>query len=144
MRIFKSISTIAILLMFCQSILAQGSTEFTTKRNLGFKESSKTQTVDLKISDNTEGLRLKIMCNVREGDVTIIIINPAGEKEGEFTVEGNEGTEEDGSLFSMLKEGVSGQINKTIAKPSQGTWVIKFLPKNATGRVEIQSSQYTM
>ena len=142
MKILKSIPVLVLVLFFSQTLMAQNSTEFTTKRNLGFKESSKVQSVDVKISEDTEALRLKILCNVRKGDVTIVILNPSGEKQGEFSVEGNEGSEDDGSLFSMLKEGVSGQINKDINQPIKGTWVIKFIPKNATGRVEIHSSQY--
>ena len=142
MKILKSILPIALVLFFCLPITAQNKTEFTTKRNLGFKESSKIQQVELKIAKNTEGLRLNILCNVKKGDVSILIFSPSGEEHGEFSVEGADETEDDGSLFSMLQQGVSGEINKDINQPEKGVWVIKFVPKNATGRVEINSSQF--
>lgn len=139
MKFSKAITTVIITLFLCVGAYAQ-TTEFLTTRNLGFKESSKVQNVEIKISDNTEALRLSITCGVKKGNVTIEIYDPANEKQGEFSVESMESDDND-SLFSILKEGVTGQINKHISKPQKGTWIIKFIPKNANGRVEIQSWQ---
>lgn len=139
MTFSKSCLTLILTLFLSIGAFAQ-STEFKTTRNLGFKESSKVQNVAIKIPDNTSALRLSINCAVKKGNVTIEIYDPAGEKQGEFSVESIE-TEDDGSLFSMLKDGVTGQINKYISKPKMGAWTIKFIPKNANGRVEIQSWQ---
>ena len=137
MKFSKSITVLVLSLFLSIGTFAQ-STEFLTTRNLGFKESSKVQNVEIKITENTSALRLSIKCGVRKGNVSIQIYDPSGEKQGEFSVESMESDDND-SLFSMLKEGVTGQINKYISKPQKGTWIIKFIPKNANGRVEIQS-----
>ncbi|WP_111683916.1 hypothetical protein [Winogradskyella tangerina] len=128
-----------LFVVFSSTAFAQ-STDFKITRNLGFKESSKIQSVDIKISEKTSTLKLEIACAVRKGTVTIEIYNPENEKQGEFTIEGME-SEGDGSLFSELTEGVTGHINKIINDPSLGNWQIKFIPKDATGRVNIQSRQ---
>ncbi|WP_299334504.1 hypothetical protein [uncultured Psychroserpens sp.] len=140
MKFPKLVSVVILSLLFSLSAFAQQSTEFSMTRNLGFKESSKVQTVDIKISEGTSALRLDIKCGVRKGDVTIEIYDPEGTKQGEFSVESIE-TEDDGSLFNMLKKGVEGQINKFIKNPQSGTWTIKFIPKNSTGSVKILSWQ---
>lgn len=140
MNFSKSMSLIALMLLFSINAVSQGSTEFVTKRNLGFKESSKVQTVNVDVQHDTKELRLMIKCNVRVGNVTIEIFNPVDIKQGEFSVESLE-TENDDSIFSMLKEGVSGQISKQIEKPFPGKWKIKFTPENASGVVEIHSFQ---
>lgn len=139
MKFSKSITTVIITLFLCVGAFAQ-STEFKTTRNLGFKESSKVQTVEIKISEKTSTLSIEILCTVKKGIVTIEIYNPSGEKQGEFSVESME-SEDDGSLFSILAEGVSGQINKIINDPELGKWTIKFTPKQASGRVQTQSVQ---
>ncbi|MCD2259910.1 hypothetical protein [Psychroserpens luteolus] len=138
MKFSKSITVIIFTLFLSFGALAQ--TEFKTTRNLGFKASSKTQSVNIKLSENTTALQLFINCAVKKGSVSIVIYDPSDEKQGEFSVESIE-SEDDGSLFSMLKDGVTGQINKYINKPQKGNWKIVFIPINATGRVEIQSSQ---
>ena len=139
MNFSKPIITVMLTMFLCIGAFAQ-STEFTTTRNLSFKESSKIQNVEIKISENTNGLALSIKCGVRKGTVTIEIYNPEGEKQGEFSVESME-SDDNESLFSLLKEGVVGQINKRITKPQAGKWIIKFIPNNASGGVEIQSHQ---
>ena len=128
-----------LIFFVCNTSLAQG-TDFKMTRNLGFKESSKMQNVNIKIAEKTSTLTLSINCAVRQGIVTIEIYDPNNEKQGEFTIEAIE-SEGDGSLFSELNEGVSGNINKLINDPSLGNWSIKFIPKDATGRVNIQSRQ---
>lgn len=137
----KEIHLVATAIALFFSALGWGqSTEFKTTRNLGFSESNKIQTVDIKIAEKTVRLSLEIICSVKEGSVTIEIFNPSGEKQGEFSVESTE-SEKDESLFSLLKDGVSGQINKRIIEPALGKWTIKFTPENASGRVNIQSIQ---
>jgi len=139
MNFSKSITVLVLTLFLSVGAFAQ-STEFMTTQNLGFKESSKTKNIKVKVTESTSLLNLNIKCGLREGTVTIEIFDPSGEKQGEFSVESIE-TEDDGSLFNMLQKGVEGQINKLIDKPKKGIWSIKFTPKNASGGVEIQSVQ---
>lgn len=139
MTFSKTTSTLILALLISLTSLAQ-STQFKMDRNLGFKETSKEQTVKVKISEKTSTLTLEILCSVKKGAVTVEIFNPAGTKQGEFSVEGVE-SEKDSSLFSILNDGVSGQIKKIINDPELGDWKIKFIPKNATGRVQFHSNQ---
>ena len=139
MKLLKNQLPILFAFVISFSTFAQ-STQFKTTRNLGFKESSKTQEITINIKEKTAGLSLEILCVVREGMVTIEIYDPSGQKQGEFAVESVE-SEDDGSLFSALADGVSGEIKKSVRDPQLGKWIVKFIPKNATGRVTINSVQ---
>lgn len=143
MKFSKSIYVTVLTLVLSFSSFAQ-STEFTTTRNLVFNQSSKTKSVDVKIPKAIEALSIEIRCGIKKGNVTIQIFDPSGVKQGEFSVENTEESEEEQSLLSMMRENVVGEINKYIKKPVSGTWVIKFLPENATGHVEMRSSQHTI
>ena len=140
MNFSKSLVTVVLLLCITNVIYAQ-STEFKTMRNLAFSESSKTQAVEINISKGTAQVNLDILCSVNEGNVTIEIYSPSGEKHGEFSVEGL-AVDDSGSLYSSVKEGVSGQIMKRIINPEIGKWIIKFIPKKASGDVRIATIQY--
>ena len=127
-----------MLLLLSGSMLMAQATDFTTTRRLGFNNSTKTQTVEIDTPKNSSSLGLQILCTVKNGAVKIEIFNPSGKKEGEFSVESTE-NEGSNSLFDLLDEGVSGEINKMIYEPHVGSWKIKFIPENATGKVQIVS-----
>jgi hypothetical protein len=90
-------------------------------------------------------MSLWIASNISEGDLTIEIYDPSGDKKGDFSIgcvlnkikQGNS-TDEDKS-----REIVQGRINKSINNPLKGTWIIKIFPKNATGQIQIAFSQNT-
>ncbi|WP_179345702.1 hypothetical protein [Winogradskyella ursingii] len=143
MKLFKFIMSLILTLTFSLSTLAQ-STEFKTSRNLGFKDSSKTQEITINIKEKTSNLTFEILCKVKEGNVTVEIYDPSGHKQGEFAVESIESqSDSDGevSLFSAIADGVSGEIKKAVYEPELGKWVVKFIPKKATGRIQIISYQ---
>ena len=126
------------LMLLSGIIVYSQSTDFTTTRRLGFNNSVNSQSVEIKSPKDTSTLSIQILCSVENGAVTIEIFNPSGKKEGEFTVESTE-TETSNSLFDLLNEGVSGEINKLVNDPEVGSWIVKFNPDKATGKVQIVS-----
>jgi hypothetical protein len=132
---------LVLMTILIEGLLFAQSTEFTTTRRLGFNQSVKTQQVEIDSPENTAQLNLKILCSVEKGTVKIQIFNPSGKKEGEFKVEGTE-TESTGELYDLLQNGVSGEINKKVYDPEKGSWLVKFIPEKATGKVQIISKLY--
>lgn len=94
-------------------------------------------------SENTEikfpilqlgNLNMNIESHINEGELTIELYDPQGEKQGNFTI---------GSPTFSSRESVRGSLSKRIVNPIKGEWVVKFIPKNASGTIEIDCVQYS-
>lgn len=77
-------------------------------------------------------LNIEIESHINEGELTIELYDPQGEKQGNFTI---------GSAAFSSKESVRGSLSKKVANPNKGEWIVKFIPKNASGAIEIACIQ---
>jgi hypothetical protein len=77
-------------------------------------------------------LNMNIESHIIQGELTIELYDPQGEKQGNFTI---------GSPTFSSKESVRGSLSKRITNPAKGDWIVKFIPKNASGAIEIDCTQ---
>jgi hypothetical protein len=74
---------------------------------------------------------LRINCDLTSGDAVIELIDPAGKKQGKFSVVASDS----GSYQSR------GKLERNIDSPINGVWVVRIVAKSAKGNVYIRSQQ---
>ena len=87
--------------------------------------------------ESTEFLHIEVTCIVEFGSLTMEIYNPNNTKQGQFSVEGQVKKNVSGNIEEM----VSGNLVKNLENPTQGTWIIKLIPKNVTGTMNVKYSR---
>lgn len=86
-------------------------------------------------------LNLKITSTLFTGDLTIEFYDSKGEKQGNFSIANQAVLAKPDSIKRPLNETVRGEITRNFENPGKGEWVVKLIPKNASGFLEINSSQ---
>jgi hypothetical protein len=86
-------------------------------------------------------LNLKITSTLFAGDLTIEFYDPKGEKQGNFSIANQAILQKPDSIKRPLNETVRGEITRNFENPGKGEWVVKLIPKNASGFLEINSVQ---
>jgi hypothetical protein len=142
------------LCLFVMTSFISGQEEATTfnlERQIILNGESENLEVILSVSEQDNGLILKIKSNIQEGDLTIEIYNPKNEKQGNYSIgsqlkstkssSNKNQTEKELEALGINKEKVQGTITRSIENPLKGNWVVKIIPKNAKGMVTIVSDQ---
>lgn len=147
----KFLAAILLLVVITSYSWGQDNTDFSLNRNLILKSESQEQKITVAISEIYSSLKLSINAMIQEGELTIEIYDPNGEKQGNFSIGCQLGTpkinkneiQSERVSDSGTKEMVQGRITRTIAKPLKGNWIVKIIPKSASGQVQISSDQKT-
>jgi hypothetical protein len=169
-----SIATLLLSFLTCFS-WGQDKPDLNFSKKIMLKSESEGQMVPLAVSENCTSLNLSIAAKIQEGELTIEIYDPKGEKQGNFSIEchsdtlkTNKGkTHSESSSGSNSKTSSSsssssstltlastslssssstssvGLFTKSLKNPTNGDWMIKIIPKNASGEVKIDSEQKT-
>jgi len=116
---------------------AQDRATFNTSRSLKLENESKEQHISIDVSDEYDTFALSIDSNIREGKMSIEILDPSGEKQGNFSI----GCQVGGVNNPTTKEVVQGQFRKTFQNPKKGKWIVKIIPQNANAQVQIIVTQ---
>ena len=134
-----------ILVLMCSSFtytfaqqaqnIHKPDTQFKIERMLEFELSSDVTKIPLNVKANSHELEIHVRSDISEGNMTVQILDPSGEDQGQFTV----GTMETGS---KVKEIVQGNIRKQLQYPDPGNWTIVIKPSKATAQVKIMSMIY--
>lgn len=133
MKNLKRIIYIAtVLLLFAISTFGQANQKrFSIETGVSFNGQS--EATDLKFPVlQIANLNMIIESHINQGELTIELYDPQGEKQGNFTI---------GSPAFSSKESVRGSLSKRITNPVKGDWIVKYLPKNASGGIEIICTQ---
>lgn len=124
---------------------AETHTKFKVRRTISLNGDSQKDTVVLKIEKQTSVLELQIISRVSLGELTIEIYNPAGEKEGNYSVGSQIKADKkslNGSDNKGKQETVHGEINRELIGPMVGDWKIAVIPSTAKGDVIIISTHF--
>ncbi len=108
----------------------------TLSRNIELDGSSDTEDIKIEVSDETKKMFIGVNSTIESGYLTVEIYDPSGNKKGNFSVESQVKSSD------KKREQVCGQMQKQIEDPEKGTWRVKLIPKNAVGKIHIQSSHY--
>lgn len=106
-------------------------TRVTFERNITLNNDSKPENVTVTIEPGTETIDLMISSTIETGKLKIELLNPAGIKQGNFTVETQ--------LNGNKRERVAGKLQKSLEEPQPGDWKIKIVPTAVKGSVQIQT-----
>ncbi len=104
-----------------------------------YQKESKKSELKINMTEDHNQLRISINSRFSEGGVVVEIIDPKGEKQGNFTLKRDEAIVSGENTTSS--EVVEGQFTKLIRFPIKGEWIIRSLPTAATGNMEIEISQ---
>lgn len=179
----KRLSIATLLLSFLASFsLGQDKPDLNFSRKILLKSESEEQMVPIAVPEICTSLNLSIAAKIQEGELTIEIYDPKGEKQGNFsivcqsdTLKTNKGkihsesssnsnskasssssssssSTSSSTSFSPSSSSLStssssssslGLFTKSLKNPIKGDWMVKIIPKNASGEVKVDSEQKT-
>ncbi|MCE4563677.1 hypothetical protein INQ51_05095 [Maribellus sp. CM-23] len=146
-------------------------TQFLINRKIEFSNTSEKQELTIKVNMQNCMLDLEIKSSVNNGELEVEIYDPAGKKQGSFSVgcqintqpkntdktkiddffngkttsKNSQANNEEASVTpnkkNELSEFVSGRTSKSIKNPMLGDWIVKFSPTNASGYIVVASRQ---
>jgi hypothetical protein len=107
---------------------------------LRFDNESEKSEVKINMTADYNLLQLQIVGNFESGKVTLELIDPKGEKRGSFNLKTDDPIVVKGKNTTS-KDMVSGNLNKEFQNPLPGEWIIRAIPVNATGSINISITQ---
>lgn len=151
----RMLITFSFLLLSTNLIMGQsnkstGQTDHTTfslSKTINLKMDSELSETIIQVSERKVGLILKISSWIMDGELTIEVYDPKGERQGNYSIDSQNSLktrkiEQTGT--QTKSQTVTGKISKTVEFPIIGNWVIKIIPKNATGSISIESEQISI
>jgi hypothetical protein len=119
-------------------------TEFKLKKTIDLVAESGKVEIKIPVSEKKNGLSIKISSEIFKGELTIEIYDPTDEKMGNYTVGSQNSIKVVGKTYNPTQsEPVAGEITKVIEFPKIGTWTVNVIPKNAVGKISLESIQYS-
>jgi len=151
----KLLIKLAITLVFLYniscSILGQDKTNFAVSRSILLDGESEKQEIILPVSEKNGSFNLTVSSKIYQGELTIEVYDPKGEKQGNYTVgcqlyttiqKNNNGQEEKSSGKTWTnKEIVNGRIDRKIINPIVGNWIVKIIPNRPKGSLKSEYVQ---
>jgi hypothetical protein len=119
-------------------------TTFNLSRTIRLSQESEKLEILLPVSGPIVAFSIKISSEIFEGELTIEIYDPNGEKQGNYSIDNQislKPNKIDKSDKPRTKEIVSGKISKSVEYPINGKWKVLIIPKNAIGEIVIESDQ---
>lgn len=133
-------STTFLLLIIFPCLTFSQDTEQGLNRSIVLSGDSKTEEIIIKVDEQTLELSLSVKSSVSKGKLSIEIYDPKGEAQGNFSVGTQLNSNKGGDKETGKKEEVvSGRINKLLNDPIRGNWIIKIIPDQAMGKIDITS-----
>jgi hypothetical protein len=109
------------------------------KALLTFKGESKATEVKIKMTDEYNFLKIMISSSFRSGQITVELMDPKGEKRGEYNLKSNELIITGDN--TTIQEEVSGNMQKDFNNPLKGEWIIRAVPVAAEGTINVMIIQ---
>lgn len=132
-------SFLIMIFAFTSFGFGQEEVKISKQKHLTFEGESKKAEVIIKATSEYNYLKIAINCMLEEGDITMDIIDPNGKKQGTFTIKTDK-TTNIGSK-TVIREMVSGSMNKVLSEPIKGDWIIKAIPNSAKGKAQFNITQ---
>jgi hypothetical protein len=117
-------------------------TDFKLSKTINFNGESDKVEIIIPVTDRNIGLIIKIFSLIITGELTIEIFDPTGEKMGNYSVSSQNSIKIVGKTYNPTQsEAISGEITKSVISPNIGNWKVNVMPKNAKGRIDLESIQ---
>jgi hypothetical protein len=142
MRNLKSVLTVLslILLSGLNFVKGQPPKRFDISTRIQFQVQTENSEIKLPVFQQGS-LTLMIRATIFEGELTIELYDAKGEKQGNFFIANQVQLAKPDTIKRPISETVKGEISKKFENPIKGEWIVRIIPKNAGGFLEINSSQ---
>jgi hypothetical protein len=142
MRNLKSVLTVLslILLSGLNFVKGQPPKRFDISTRIQFQVQTENSEIKLPVFQQGS-LTLMIRATIFEGELTIELYDAKGEKQGNFFIANQAQLAKPDTIKRPISETVKGEISKKFENPIKGEWIVRIIPKNAGGFLEINSSQ---
>jgi hypothetical protein len=147
----KSIGSLSISLLFLFNFIilvsCQNRTDFYINRKIILNWESEKQEIVLPISEQYDVLTFEVKFTNQGGNLTIEIYDPKGEKQNHCSIGSQSNSLKLNPNKNLIEKSLeiigisnrcSGKISKTIKNPMKGNWIVKVIPKNTKGVVNIK------
>lgn len=116
-------------------------TNFTLNRKVALMQESETKEIKVNCKENLNVFDMVIEASIYKGNLKIEIFNPKGKKIDSFDIESSilKDTKSQ-TLTEWESNMVTGQIHKSFENPLPGNWIVKIIPDEVFGDVNISSS----
>lgn len=135
--------TILISLLSTYSVSGQNKLKYDVQKLIKLNNESELQEIVLPVKDSVNAITIAVYSHIQNGDITIELYEPNGEKHGYFSI-GCQAAPSDNriknpgkSVYYTNPDKATGNLSRTIKNPGKGDWKIKIIPKDATGTVNI-------
>lgn len=108
-----------------------GVTEVRLSHSLELENDSRKDEVSVSIPEGTIDMELKVYCEISSGKLVIELYDPQGKKEANFSLIAQKRSGQKAKAF--------GNISKKLREPQSGEWILKIMPENVTGDIDIIS-----
>ncbi|MEL6810002.1 MAG: hypothetical protein AAFP76_01560 [Bacteroidota bacterium] len=138
-------AAVILLLLLSPVVLAQqhgqhsNCSDYHTARTIELDDSSNNESIKMEVDKDTKNLMISVNSLISSGSLTMEILDPKGDKQGNFSVESQLSSST--SSGGKNKEEVCGQLNKSFSEPMAGSWTIKLKPRKVTGKIQVSSHQ---
>lgn len=140
MKNLKGVLVVFILILSGSGYLYSQPKAFNLSTRIQFFTLTETSEIKLPVFQ-IGPLNLKITSTLFAGDLTIEFYDSKGEKQGNFSIANQAILPKPDSIKRPLNETVRGEITRNFENPGKGEWMVKLIPKNASGFLEINSTQ---
>ena len=143
----KSKIVVLLVIMICitfstSSIYGQDSIRPILNKQLRLNGETGEQVVLMALRDSLKYVSIKITAIIQNGELTVELYDPTGEKYGNFSIAGaiSMGIKNEDQFIrgKMYTSNASGSLLRTIKNPSIGLWKANVNTKNAVGMVRLQ------
>jgi hypothetical protein len=104
-----------------------------------FAEESKVAEVKINVSDEYNFLKIKIGSFLQRGEASFEIINPKGEVKGKYSIVASEDKDIVKGENTHVESFASGEMERAYRDPEKGDWIVRIIPKKATGKTDIDT-----
>ena len=142
MRNLKSVLAVLalILLSSLNFVKGQPPKRFVISTRIQFQV--QTENCEIKLPVFQQGsLTLMISASIIEGELTIELYDAKGEKQGSIFIPNQVPLTKPDTIEKPIIETVKREISKKFDNPVKGEWIVRIIPKNAGGFLEINTSQ---
>ena len=136
--------SLALSLFISSWAFAQSCSTINLSKAIQMENSSETEEFKVDVSEDVSSIMIGVSSTIKTGKLKVEIYDPNNKKQGHFSVEGDErlaGNLGRSENVGNVKEMVCGTLHKEIKSPQKGKWLVRLIPDDVTGDVNINTCQ---
>lgn len=146
MKITKMISGILFIVLFSTSVYAQKRSSINHTLRLELNEESQSRDIIINVLDENCNINFDVKGSIRTGKLSFEIYDPEGKKQRSISLNSVDITNDfvesitkETKISLSNNESIQGQTRLKLKNPKTGEWIIKIIPENAIGQIDIRA-----